>query len=526
MKKDTAKNFSQIKSKNKIDPLSFFELFCCLDRMTTRKVPQEIQKVSWRFTVNNIEADDDMFQNLELLVENGHCKFVCASHEIAPTTGMPHMQGYLFLAKRLRRGQVVKLLEEIGAEGKGPHVDECDKGHDVNINYVSGECEKKGFQLNPTFVEFGTRPGGTKAAGERERKRYQRAYELAREGKLDEVDPDIFIRHPGGIRAVYNLVQHRVTDLEECCGIWLWGAPGCGKSYHARELAGPDAYIKNCNKWFDGYRTGGDSIQQNVIIDDFGLEHSMLGYHLKIWADRYAFSAEVKGTSIMARPKMVIVTSNYHPSTIFSDSELIKAILRRYKTYECKYCPRDKCRTRIYEEGTGFLRSGDDEETGSGSGTVRTFVPPTPPPSQAATQVESRVPDEVPITAAPRLVRSSTISVVTPPPIQRTAPPRMEADPAGEEEEEEETVVAGREPDEDSADFPEEWHAEGISPLPKNSSAENMLEYVLKELAYVEREMMYHIRKGDLVKAEETERRMDRLCQRKDQLSKEILGIE
>lgn len=153
---------------------------------------------------------------------------------------------------------------------------------------------------------------------------------MAKENRLDEIDPQVYITCYRTLNQIASdnavLPPDLALEPTEKAGIWYWGETGVGKTRLAIKEY-PDAYRKMANnKWWDAYQG-----QENVLMDDLDKAHHYMGYHLKIWADRYAFIAEIKGGSKVIRPKKIIVTSNYHPKDIWSDNSTLDPILRRFR---------------------------------------------------------------------------------------------------------------------------------------------------------------------------------------------------
>jgi hypothetical protein len=112
---------------------------------------------------------------------------------------------------------------------------------------------------------------------------------------------------------------------------WVAGIAGTGKSKWASSiLPAWRQYRKNTNKWWDGYAS---ETHKAVIIEDLGPETAKcLVTHLKVWADRYGFTGEIKGGSMVVWPGnfYFIVTSNYPIDMCFPMDEDDETIQRRF----------------------------------------------------------------------------------------------------------------------------------------------------------------------------------------------------
>ena len=266
---------------------------------------QNKPSLNWVFTLNNYtESDYDALSS--------YYRYLVVGKEVGDS-GTPHLQGYVILNKRSRLSALKKLLPRAHWEiRKGSH----EQARDY--------CMKDG-----DYIEDGEPPATKeqqgKAGGTAEKRRWDEARENAKKGKFDDIPSDIYMRLTSNIHFIARQNMAAPPEINSLDNHWYVGPPGSGKSSTARKDY-PDYYDKPCNKWWDGYQS-----QETVILDDFDKTHSVLGHHLKRWADHYPFTAEIKGSAINIRPTRIVVTSNYLPEDIFDDQTLVDAVRRRFK---------------------------------------------------------------------------------------------------------------------------------------------------------------------------------------------------
>jgi len=254
------------------------------------------------FTLNNWTEEE-----AEHLRQCGS-KYLIFGKEVGEN-GTPHLQGYVYWANKKSLKQMKKLNGRAHWEQQRGTAQQA-------IEY----CKKDG-----EFEEHGVSP--EKIGGDTLKEKIKKNKRLLQQTVRESVD--------NGDIGLLQLPQLKKAKLiydqdsgsyqaEDVRGEWYWGPPGTGKSRKARD-DNPGAYIKAQNKWWDGY-TG----EKAVILDD--LDTNVLGHYLKIWADRYACTGEVKGGTVNLQHDKILVTSNYHPEKLWEEDQVMcEAIKRRFK---------------------------------------------------------------------------------------------------------------------------------------------------------------------------------------------------
>lgn len=256
----------------------------------------------WCFTLNNYRDTD-----INLLLENKSFDYIGFGKEIAPLTGTPHLQGFIYVKNKISLSALKKIIARA-------HFINCKGNAGENITYTSKDGE---------FFERGERP----AQGTRN----------------DIADVRLELNNNSCMRNIVNNCDNNLQNIRiaekwlSYCEPsrnfkptveWYWGPTGTGKS-HKAFMENPDAWVSNETlQWWDGYDN-----HETIILDDFRSHHCTFSYLLRI-LDKYSLRVAVKGGFRQLRAKKIIITSCLAPETIYQGrtNEDVTQLLRRIDT--------------------------------------------------------------------------------------------------------------------------------------------------------------------------------------------------
>ena len=252
---------------------------------------------NWIFTYNNYDRMPRFIKEQMIWLRYGE--------EIGAECQTPHLQGVVQFKNPIEKPS------NMYPWAKVCHWERMKGSITSNINYTGKDAN----EVNGTLHEFGTRPlSNTEARRKGALARHEQLKQIiawARNNEFDKIEeesPGDFLRMGKRLKEIqheHESKKVKITDGVRHQHFWIHGESGSGKTRAVWDLCENDMYIKMQNKWWDGYLN-----EKIVLIDDF--EPDWHGKSkIKVWADRYPFQAESKGSTMKIRPKHIIVTSNY-----------------------------------------------------------------------------------------------------------------------------------------------------------------------------------------------------------------------
>lgn len=239
---------------------------------------------AWLFTLNNYTDGD------EAVIRSLSAVYLCYGHEVAPSTGTPHLQGYVYL----QHAKSMTAVKAMFAPAQ-PHFERANGTPAQNRAYCSKED-------TTDFYEVGELPRqGKRSDLERVRSAIVAEPQITEEKLFDEHFPPMVRYHRSIMR--YKAIKQPSRDFKTEV-FWFSGPTGTGKSRDAFGLH-PHAYSKSTrSKWWDGYDG-----QDVVIIDDLRPRDFEFTFLLQLF-DRYPLLVEVKGGTLKFTSRKIIVTTS------------------------------------------------------------------------------------------------------------------------------------------------------------------------------------------------------------------------
>lgn len=261
-------------------------------------------RINYCFTYNNYtDANIDVLK--EWLTEQ--TKYACFQKEVAPTTGTPHLQGYMNLQKKARMTTIQKKLGTLGIQLTL-----------INANGSPAQnrtyCSKEG---GSDFWEI----GDINIVGQGNKTELQIACGKIKEKRpLDAVadeHPEAWVRYHRGFTSLHEILDEQPEEREMDV-VLLFGDAGTGKSTKARMYA--KLYGKSYTLgvpsggsiWFNGYN--GES---SLLIDEF--KGWIQPTYLNQLLDKYRMKLPIKGGFVNAKFTHVFITSNFPPEEWWSE---------------------------------------------------------------------------------------------------------------------------------------------------------------------------------------------------------------
>lgn len=263
----------------------------------------------WVFVWNNYtEANWEMLKLWD-------CRYLIMGKEIAPTTGTPHIQGYVYFDNARTKGSMNKKLNKNWNEGaKGTAWQNHAYSTKDGEFFEKGEKPRQGKRVDLIKVKD----------------------EIMSGKKVDDLcleNPVLYHQYGRTLNKIEDLRMRKQFRTNMTIGIWYFGKTGVGKSHKAFTDFDPEKCynVPDDNGWWDGYTQ-----QETVIFNDFRGEikyNTMLNL-----IDKWPFSVKRRNREpIPFVSSKVIITSSLPPWEVYCrrlNEDSIEQLLRRIKVFQ------------------------------------------------------------------------------------------------------------------------------------------------------------------------------------------------
>jgi hypothetical protein len=293
------------------------------------------QSRRFTFTLPNYTQEELDALRVGPLGRDNSITYILYGLETCPTTGTPHVQGYLEVKKKLTISAVRRF-------NLRAHYEVCQK---PCVEYQKGYCWKltghpSHNQPEPNAITF--EEGSAMRQGQRND--LNAIGEQIVAGVLPqaiaEENPGMYARYHRGLHALRAAVIDPPRDQATPKNVIVYFGPtGTGKTRSAVEQLTAqygDYYLwdPTLHPWWDGY-----DCHRGVVIDEFRgqLPFSVI---LRL-LDRYRMTVQIKGGMRQFVADTIYITSPKHPDEWYKDdgSDKIAQLKRRITTIEFKDTP-------------------------------------------------------------------------------------------------------------------------------------------------------------------------------------------
>lgn len=267
------------------------------------ETPQPQKTRAYVFTLNN--WTDEEYQKILTL----NYKYIAIGDEIAPKTGTPHLQGYIYFERETSRNTIKKFIPRgwyRRARGTAKQ----------NLTY----CSKSSL-----LYEDGVMPEQGKRRDIDEMRDY---LDSTPHPKMRDICKKQ-ARSLQGIKLAEHMLKYIERERDTFPDVyWFYGPTGTGKSYTAKKMfPRSQLYKKDKTKWWEGY-----DAHEAILIDDLRF-HSYEYDYLLTLLDETGNRLECKNGSRQNLADTIIITSPYTPREMFENkiTEDIGQLERRIK---------------------------------------------------------------------------------------------------------------------------------------------------------------------------------------------------